>query len=47
MGFTPEHVFAVRPDLAESDEIEVDGETVSVPRFQPGSWYLLDNPEFL
>lgn len=47
LGFVPDHVFMVRPELAGSDEIEVDGETVSVPRFRPGSWYLSDNPEFL
>lgn len=47
LGFTPQHVFAVRPELAGTDEIEVDGETVSVPRFHPGSWYAEDNPEFL
>ena len=47
LGFVPNHVFIVRPELALSDEIVVDGETVSVPRFQPGSWYADDNPEFL
>lgn len=47
LGFTPEHVFMVRPELAGSDEIEVEGETVSVPRFWPGNWYVEDNPEFL
>lgn len=47
LGFTPQHVFEMRPELAGSDEVEVDGETVSVPRFQSGNWYLSDNPEFL
>lgn len=47
LGFTPEHVFEVRPDLAGADEIEVDGGTVGVPRFRAGSWYTEDNPEFL
>lgn len=47
LGFTPQHVFLVRPELAESDEIEVEGETVSVPRFNGGSWYGADNSEFL
>lgn len=47
LGFVPTHVFMVRPELAGSDSIEVDGETVEVPRFNPGSWYLGDNPEFL
>ena len=47
LGFVPAHVFMVRPELALSDEIEVDGEAVSVPRFQPGSWYVEDNPEFV
>lgn len=47
LGFVPNHVFMVRPDLTGADEIEVEGETVSVPRFNPGSWYADDNPEFL
>ena len=47
LGFIPEHVFLARPELAGSDEIEVDGEVVEVPGFRPGSWYLSDNPEFL
>lgn len=47
LGFVPAHVFMVRPELAGADEIEVDGEVVSVPRFNPGSWYGIDNPEFL
>lgn len=47
LGFVPAHVFMVRPDLAGADEVEVDGETVSVPRFHSGSWYADDNPEFL
>ena len=47
LGFTPQHVFMARPELVLSDEVEVDGETVSVSRFQPGSWYAEDNPEFL
>lgn len=42
LGFTPEHVFMQRPDLAGSDEIEVDGETVEIPRFRPDSWYVTD-----
>lgn len=47
LGFTPQHVFEVRPELAGSDSVEVEGETIEVPRFNPGSWYSLDNPEFL
>ncbi len=47
LGFVPAHVFLVRPELAGSDEVEVDGETVEIPRFRPGSWYVTDNPEFL
>lgn len=47
LGFTPQHVFAVRPDLVGADEIEVDGEAVSAPRFKAGNWYTMDNPEFL
>lgn len=47
LGFVPDHVFMVRPELAGSDSVEVEGETIEVPRFNPGSWYNLDNPEFL
>ena len=47
LGFVPDHVFMVRPDLAGVDEIEVAGEMVVVSRFRGGSWYPIDNPEFL
>lgn len=47
LGFVPAHVFMVRPDLVGADEIEVDGEAVSVPRFKAGNWCTMDNPEFL
>ena len=47
LGFTPQHVFMVRPDLAGEDDVEVEGEVVSVPRFKAGNWYTMDNPEFL
>ena len=47
LGFTPQHVFEVRPELAGADEVMVDGETVEISRFKPGSWYTEDNPEFL
>lgn len=47
LGFVPEHVFMDQPDLAGSDEVSTDNGIVVIPRFQPGSWYLLDNPEFL
>ena len=47
LGFVPAHVFAVRPDLAGADDIEVEGAVVSVPRFKAGNWYEMDNPEFL
>lgn len=47
LGFIPEHVFMVLPDLAGSDSVEVDGDVVDTPRFRPGSWYTEDNPEFL
>lgn len=46
LGFTPAHVFMVRPEFAGSDEDFVDGQIVETPRFRPGSWYELDNPEF-
>lgn len=47
LGFVPEHVFMQRPELAGSDEVEVEGEVHSVPRFRAGSWYKYDNPEFM
>lgn len=47
LGFTPEHVFMVRPELAGTDEDFVDGQIVEVPRFRAGNWYEIDNPEFL
>ena len=47
LGFVPEHVFLVRPDLAGSAEVEVDGEVAQIPRFHAGSWYKYDNPEFM
>ena len=47
LGFVPEHVFLVRPELAGSDEVEVEGEVVEIPRFKVGSWFTSDNPEFL
>ena len=47
LGFTPNHVFTVRPDLAGADEDFVDGQIVEVPRFRVGSWFTDDNPEFL
>ena len=47
LGFVPGHVFMVRPELALDDEIEVEGDTVSAPRFNPGDWDAIDNSEFL
>ena len=47
LGFVPAHVFMTRPELGGSDEVATEDGVVSVPRFNPGSWYLLDNPEFL
>lgn len=47
LGFTPQHVFMVKPELAIEDDVEVDGEIYKVSRFNPGSWYGMDNPEFL
>lgn len=47
LGFVPSHVFMVRPELADSDEIEIEGEAIQVVRFNPGNWHKLDNPEFL
>lgn len=47
LGFVPAHVFMARPELAIIDNIEVDGETISVSRFNTGNWYSMDNPEFL
>jgi hypothetical protein len=37
----------VKPELAIVDEIEVEGEPVFMPRFNGGSWYGYDNPEFV
>lgn len=47
LGFVPQHVFMVRPELDVNDDIEVEGEIASVPRFNPGDWHEMDNPEFL
>lgn len=47
LGFVPGHVFTMRPELSTLDVAEVDGEVVGTPRFNAGSWYTLDNPEFL
>ena len=47
LGFTPQHVFEMRPDLAGADEVVVDGQIVDIPRFRPGSWFADDYPEFL
>ena len=47
LGFVPEHVFMVRPDLNGFNEIEVEGELIKTPKFNSGNWYLIDNPEFL
>jgi len=47
LGFVPAHVFMVRPDLEGSDEVVIEDGVVSIPRFNHGSWYLIDNPEFL
>ena len=46
LGFVSAHVFMTRPELAGADEVEIEGETISVPRFNPGNWYLIDNPEY-
>lgn len=46
LGFVPDHVFMVRPELAGSDEVATEDGVVLAPRFRPGSWCLLDNPEF-
>lgn len=47
LGFVPEHVFMVKPELAIVDNVNIEGETINIPRFNPGSWYLMDNHEFL
>lgn len=47
LGFVPDHVFMVRPELAGSDVVATDDGVFLAPRFNPGSWYLMDNPEFL
>lgn len=47
LGFVPDHVFMVRPDLAGFDTFEFEGKMIESPRFHPSNWYMLDNPEFL
>ena len=47
LGFVPQHVFMVRPEFAGSMTIETEEGPVQVSNFNPGSWYSLDNPEFL
>lgn len=47
LGFVPAHVFMTRPELEGGDEVATEDGYVSMPRFRSGSWYLLDNPEFL
>ena len=47
LGFVPSHVFMVRPELALSDTIETEDGPIEMPRFDGGSWFHLDNPEFL
>ena len=37
LGFVPEHVFMIRPELSGYDEIDIDGETINIPRFKPGN----------
>jgi len=47
LGFCPQHVFDVLPELALFDEIETEDEIINIPRFDGGSWWTLDNPEFM
>ena len=47
LGFVPNHVFMVRPDLVGSVTIETEEGPMEDPIFKPGNWYLIDNPEFL
>ncbi len=47
LGFVPDHVFMVRPDLVGSVTIETEEGPMEDPIFKPGNWYLIDNPEFL
>lgn len=47
LGFVPAHVFMVMPELAGTDTVETEDGPVEVPRFNGGSWYEFDNPEFL
>lgn len=47
LGFVPGHVFMMMPELAGSDTVETEDGPVEVPRFNGGSWYRGDNPEFL
>lgn len=47
LGFVPQHVFTVRPELAGADSLETEDGFIQVNKFNPGSWYELDNPEFM
>jgi len=47
LGFVPQHVFMVRPELAGADSIETEDGPIQVNKFNPGSWYELDNQEFM
>lgn len=47
LGFVPAHVFMVMPDLDGVDVVETEGGPIEVQRFDGGSWYEFDNPEFL
>lgn len=47
LGFVPSHVFMIYPELQNPTIINIDGEDIEIPKFNNGSWYLLDNPEFL
>jgi hypothetical protein len=47
LGFVPDHVYMIRPELAGFDEVDIEGEIIKTPKFNPGNWCFLDNPEFL
>ena len=47
LGFTPAHVFMVRPELDGTDLVDTAQGPIEVKRFNAGSWYQIDNPEYL
>ena len=47
LGFVPAHVFMQRPELSGTTVVETEDGPVQINNFNTGSWYMLDNPEFM